>query len=74
LAKWNLDGRKSSYHLATGGGKFVDIEFINGQWYWIDFDEEQQNWITGHYQWIKEPNKFGLGTKADPYLSYKDSL
>jgi len=50
--------------------KALPIEYINGQWYWINHD--QGFWWTCQKVQVKAPQKYSLGTKARPFIESPD--
>jgi len=46
------------------------VEYINGQWYWINHKEGF--WWTCQQARIKAPQKYNLGTKNRPFIKSPD--
>src|SRR6267142_5898567 len=68
--KWKFAPANS--YKVTFGGDVQECEFINRHWYWIQWDDKQNNGkgaytINPVYNYIIAPKEYGLGTEEDHY-------
>ena len=72
--EWKLP-EANSYEVAFGG-EALECEFINRNWYWIQWDDKQNNRKGAYtfnpvYDFIIAPKEYGLGTEEDHYRKPK---
>lgn len=64
--------QESAYFVALGDGNHA-VEFINDQWYWVEWYANAHAYRSSCDRFVRDPAKYGLGTKENPYLSPEDA-
>jgi hypothetical protein len=74
VALWTIrqNFAQSSYTILGPGGVWVPVEYINNQWYYTYWSQDNEVFWTNKTELIKDLNRCGLGTLAEPYQTQQE--